>query len=68
MVLVDTNDIKREALWALSNCTSKSEPKQFQELVNKGILRALTTCLYLNERKALSVALEGIANVLECGK
>lgn len=37
-------------------------------MVNKGILKALSSVLWMNEARLLAVALEGIDNVLKNGK
>lgn len=63
----DDNDIKKEALWAVSNTTAMAKPQQFHDLVQKGILRALCNILTFDEPRILLVAIEGIENVLKAG-
>jgi importin subunit alpha-1 len=64
----DDPTIKQEAVWALSNCTSYASPQQFQQLVERGSLKALSSVLDFVDAKALIVAMEGISNILKCGK
>jgi len=61
-------EIKKEAVWAVSNCTAAATPQQFHALVEKGIMRALCSVLTMKEPRILAVALEGIENVLKAGK
>ena len=63
----DEIEIKKEAIWALSNTTSNATPSQFMDLVDRGMLKCLIESLKLNNLKILAVALEGIENVLKCG-
>ncbi len=69
LLLTDEHEVKREAVWALSNCTARGVPTQFNTLVyEKRILNAL--CLMLKDKdvKVLAVTLEAIANILKVGK
>ena len=64
----DTADIRKEAVWAVSNATSQATPEQFKYFVEKGILQALATVLDVQDPKTLTVSLEGISYVLRAGK
>ena len=64
----DTQDIRKEAVWAVSNATSQATPEQFKYLTEKGILQALGTVLDCQDAKTLTVSLEGIAYILRAGK
>ena len=64
----DSQDIRKEAVWAVSNATSQATPVQFKYFVDKGILQALATVLEIQDPKTLTVSLEGIAYVLRAGK
>jgi importin subunit alpha-6/7 len=61
---VDEKDIKKEATWALSNCTEHAEFSQISALVDKGIIKSLLEGLKMDELKVLAVALEGLENIL----
>ena len=63
----DSQDIRKEAVWAVSNATSQATPEQFKFFVEKGILQALGTVLEIQDAKTLTVSLEGIAYVLKAG-
>lgn len=68
LLINDDVEIKKEAVWAVSNCTAGATHEQFNALVEKGILKALATVLKMKEARVLAVALEGIDNVLKAGK
>lgn len=68
ILINDDIEIKKEAVWAVSNCTAGATFAQFVSLVEKGILKALTTVLKMREARILAVALEGIENILKAGK
>jgi importin subunit alpha-1 len=68
-ILINDNiEIKKEAVWAVSNCTAGATFEQFVTLVEKGILKALISVLKMREARILAVALEGIENILKHGK
>lgn len=68
MILInDDNEIKKEAIWALSNCTQHATPSQIISLVQKDGLKGFVSTLELVEAKLLMVSLEGIENVLRAG-
>ncbi|KAF0717848.1 Aste57867_2048 [Aphanomyces stellatus] len=60
-------DIKKEAAWAVSNATSGS-PEQIQYLVHMGCLPPLLNLLELPDPKLITVALEGLENILKTGE
>jgi len=68
LLIHDEALIKKEAVWAVSNSTSSATPQQFAQLVEKGILKALVFILTVTDPRILAVALEGIENILKCGK
>ena len=68
ILINDDMEIKKEAVWAVSNCTAGANIQQFIALVDKGILKALSTVLKMKEARILAVALEGIENILKAGK
>ena len=53
-------EIKKEAVWALSNTTANASPDQFKILVEKNIIKALGSMLNVKEPRILLVALEGL--------
>lgn len=54
-------------MWALSNTTQNSSPPQFEMLVQRQALKALSACLSFAESKVLIVCMEGIENILKAG-
>ena len=56
----DGMEIKKEAVWALSNTTANASPDQFKILVEKNIIKALGSMLKVKEPRILLVALEGL--------
>ena len=67
ILLVDDNEIKKEAVWAVSNCTASASFVQFNTLVDRGIIKALLSTLKMNEARVLAVSLEGLDNILKSG-
>ena len=57
-----------EAVWCLSNATSQAEPQQIQDMVGRGILRAIGQVLDCRDPRTLVVALEGINFILKNGQ
>jgi importin subunit alpha-1 len=49
--LVDTNDfeVKREAVWVLRNAIKGGTPKQFEYLINHGVVKALCNTLLVKD-------------------
>ena len=68
LLIHDDIEIKKEAVWAVSNSTAGASAEQFGFLVEKGILKALCSVLAMKDPRILAVALEGIENVLKAGK
>jgi len=71
-VLIDllTNaefDIKKEAAWAISNATSGGTPEQIRYLVKTGCIQPLCELLTTQDVKIMTVALEGLENILKVG-
>ncbi|XP_063590566.1 importin subunit alpha-1-like [Penaeus indicus] len=55
---------KRKRTWALSNLTSGGTPSQIEALVAAGGVEALVTVLGVFETSVVTVALEGLDNIL----
>lgn len=60
-------DIRKEAAWAISNATSGGSPQQIKSLVQQGCVRPLCDLLTVNDAKIITVALEGLENILKVG-
>lgn len=60
-------DIRKEAAWAISNATSGGSPEQILHLVHQGCIRPLCDLLTVQDAKIISVALEGLENILKVG-
>ena len=58
-------DIKKEAAWALSNATSGGSSQQIRTLVELGSIKPLCDLLDAKDTRILSVALEGLENILQ---
>jgi len=61
-------DIKKEAAWSISNATSGGSPEQIKFLVQQGCIKPLCDLLTCNDPRLVTVALEGIENVLKAGE
>jgi len=61
-------DIRKEAAWAISNATSGGNPHQLKFLVSQGCIRPLCDLLTVNDAKIVSIALEGLENILKVGE
>jgi hypothetical protein len=60
-------DIKKEAAWAISNATSGGTPEQINFLVAQGCVPPLCELLEVRDAKIVTVALEGLENILKVG-
>lgn len=60
-------DIQKEAAWAVSNATSGGTTQQIVYIVQQGALTPLISLLSVNDTKIVTVALEGIENILKAG-
>lgn len=60
-------DIKKEAAWAISNATSGGTPEQINFLVSQGCVPPLCELLEVRDSKIVTVALEGLENILKVG-
>eukprot|EP01097_Dermamoeba_algensis_P003276 TRINITY_DN2309_c0_g1_i1.p1 TRINITY_DN2309_c0_g1~~TRINITY_DN2309_c0_g1_i1.p1 ORF type:complete len:531 (-),score=137.66 TRINITY_DN2309_c0_g1_i1:599-2158(-) len=58
-------DIKKEAAWAISNATSGGSPEQIRYLVAQGCIKPLCDLLSAQDSRIISVALEGLENILK---
>eukprot|EP01089_Gocevia_fonbrunei_P017599 TRINITY_DN5756_c0_g7_i1.p1 TRINITY_DN5756_c0_g7~~TRINITY_DN5756_c0_g7_i1.p1 ORF type:complete len:530 (-),score=151.92 TRINITY_DN5756_c0_g7_i1:122-1711(-) len=61
-------DIKKEAAWALSNATSGGSPEQIKYFVSQGCIRPLCDLLTASDARIITVALEGLENILKIGE
>ena len=60
-------DIRKEAAWAVSNATSGGNEAQLKFLVQHGCIRPLCDLLTVNDAKIITIALEGLENILKVG-
>lgn len=60
-------DIKKEAAWAISNATSGGTAEQIRYLVDVGAIRPLCDLLSVPDVRIVTVALEGLENILKVG-
>jgi importin subunit alpha-1 len=61
-------DIRKEAAWAISNATSGGNHQQIKFLVQQGCIRPLCDLLGVNDPKIVTIALEGLENILKTGE
>lgn len=60
-------DIKKEAAWAVSNATSGGTAEQIHALVQTGCIKPLCDLLAVQDVRIVTVALEGLENILRVG-
>jgi len=60
-------DIRKEAAWAISNATSGGTTEQIRYLVSQGCIKPLCDLLSCSDARIISVALEGLENILKVG-
>jgi importin subunit alpha-6/7 len=60
-------DIRKEAAWAISNATSGGTEQQIKFLVQQGCIRPLCDLLTGSDPKIVTIALEGLENILRIG-
>ena len=61
-------DIKKEAAWAISNATSGGTHDQIRHLVEQGAIKPMCDLLLVNDSRIVTVALEGLENILKVGE
>jgi importin subunit alpha-1 len=61
-------DIRKEAAWAISNATSGGSQAQIKFLVQQGCIRPLCDLLSVSDPKIVTIALEGLENILRAGE
>eukprot|EP01039_Chlorochromonas_danica_P000426 gene427-460_t len=61
-------DIQKEAAWAVSNATSGGTHEQILHLVDIGAIEPLCSLLEVSDTKVVTVALEGLENMLKVGQ
>lgn len=59
---------EQEAAWALSNATSGGTQEQIKYLVNIGCIKPLCDLLPCSDVRIVTVALEGLENILKVGR
>ena len=60
-------DIRKEAAWAISNATSGGTQDQIKFLVSAGCIKPLCDLLTCADVRIITVALEGLENILKVG-
>ena len=58
-------DIKKESAWAISNATSGGTKEQLKYLVDVGCIKPLCELLTCSDVRIVTVALEGLENILK---
>lgn len=67
-ILINSDfDVKKEAAWAISNATSGGTVRQIKYLVEQGCIEPLCALLTVHDARIVSVALEGLENILRVG-
>jgi len=61
-------DIRKEAAWAVSNATSGGNSEQIKYLVQQGCVPPLCDLLSVIDAKIVTIALEGLENILKVGQ
>jgi hypothetical protein len=61
-------DIQKEAAWAVSNATSGGRPEQIVYIVQQHAIQPLCDLLTVHDSKIVTVALEGLENILKVGQ
>jgi len=56
------------AAWAISNATSGGNSEQIKFLVQNGCIRPLCDLLIVSDTKIVTIALEGLENILKVGE
>ena len=69
VLLIEEEDlgVKKEAAWVISNATATGTPDQIKHLVTHGCIRPLCDLLGCPDAKVITVALEGLENILKTG-
>lgn len=61
-------DIRKEAAWAISNATSGGSSQQIKYLVDANCIHPLCDLLTVGDAKIVTIALEGLENILKVGE
>ena len=67
MLCNDDIEVKKEAVWAISNTTTSADMPLLIKLIEAGMINSLCVSLRLKSVKMVAVALEGISTLLEIG-
>lgn len=68
LIAIDIDEIKKEGAWVVCNCTKFGSCSDIYKLVEWGGLETFETLLDSKDSRIISIALEGIANILICGR
>eukprot|EP01027_Heterolobosea_sp_BB2_P019026 GEZU01026730.1.p1 GENE.GEZU01026730.1~~GEZU01026730.1.p1 ORF type:complete len:133 (+),score=46.54 GEZU01026730.1:320-718(+) len=60
-------DIRKEAAWAITNATTGGTHNHIKQLVDLGCIKPLVELLSSTDPRIISVALEGLENILKAG-
>ncbi|KAG7537232.1 Armadillo [Arabidopsis suecica] len=61
-------DIKKEAVWAISNASGCGSPNQIKYLVEQNCLKALCDILVCSDLRIILVSLDGLEMILKAGE
>lgn len=64
----DDFEIKREAIWVLSNCTTSASLPQMQYLVGLGLIQCFVMLMEYKDPRLLIVLLEALNNIFRLSK
>lgn len=59
---------RKEAAWAITNATSGGSVEQIEYIVSCGAIQALCGLLHVVDNKMITVAMNGLENILKAGK
>lgn len=68
LIVTDCAEIRREALWILSNACCQGKPEDTLSLLQLNLMETLVGLLDQEDSKTLTVALEALGHILKCGK
>lgn len=59
-------DVKKEAIWCISNLTSTRDSREMNKLVHLGIIQCFSEWLNYNDFKLSALIIEALENILSC--